>query len=97
MALCIVSFVDWSGIRHSVEVEADGLFEAVVLAVKTFKQHDCDPGDATLIEVEVRSSVTHTITLRRVTDWLNGACRSPKEKIKKEALKEMLLDACPKT
>jgi len=68
MALCIVSFVDWSRIRHSVEVEADGLFEAVVLAVKTFKQHDCDPGDATLIEVEVRSSVTHTITLRRVTD-----------------------------
>jgi hypothetical protein len=27
MAACIVSFVDLDGIRHSVEVEAEGLYE----------------------------------------------------------------------
>jgi hypothetical protein len=28
MAACIVSFVDLDGVRHSVEVEAEGLYEA---------------------------------------------------------------------
>jgi hypothetical protein len=36
--VCTVSFVDVRGIRHSVDVEADSLFEAAVLAVKRFRQ-----------------------------------------------------------
>jgi hypothetical protein len=36
---CVVSFVGPSGIRHSVEVEAETLFEAAVLAVTRFRQN----------------------------------------------------------
>jgi hypothetical protein len=43
MALCIVSYVDTEGLRHTVEVEAESLYEAAALAVRTFKQHDCEP------------------------------------------------------
>ena len=35
---CTVTFQDPRGIRHGVEVEAESLYEAVVLAVKPFRE-----------------------------------------------------------
>jgi len=61
MARCVVSYLDSEGLRHSVEVEAESLFEAAVFALKT-KQHDCAPGELTKLEVEIRSSVVHETT-----------------------------------
>ena len=61
MAACIVSFVDLDGIRHSVEVEAEGLYEASVLGLCAFRKHQLEPGGLTQIEVEVRSSIKHTL------------------------------------
>lgn len=90
MAVCVVSYVDTSGIRHSVEIEADGLFEAVVLGVSALREHECDPGDVAQIEVEVRKTVKHSLTLKRVREWLSGASRSPKEAVLKERLRELL-------
>ena len=90
VALCIVSYVDTSGIRHAVEVEAESLYEAAVLAIRTFRQHDCEPGQASSLEVEVRSSVVHTITPKRIRDWLNGGAKSPKEAVMKDRLRALL-------
>lgn len=90
MAFCVVSYLDTSGIRHTVELEADGLYEAVVLGVAALREHDCDPGDVAQIEVEVRKSVRHSLTLRRVREWLSGASKSPKEAVLKERLRELL-------
>ena len=90
MATCIVSYLDTDGIRHSVEVQADSLYEAVVLAVKTLREHDCAPGEISKLEVEIRSSVTHEITLKKVRQWLNGGAKSPKEAVMKERLREIL-------
>jgi hypothetical protein len=48
---CVVSFVDSDGIRHSVEVAAESLYEAAALAVKEFRRHtwvdDVGPGALT--------------------------------------------------
>ncbi len=52
MAACIVSFVDLDGIRHSVEVEAEGLYEASVLGLCAFRKHELEPGGLTQLEVE---------------------------------------------
>jgi len=82
--------LDTEGIRHTVEVGAESLYEAAVLAFTIFKAHDCVPGDVSKLEVEIRSSVIHEITLRRVREWLNGGAKSPKEAIMKERLREML-------
>ena len=90
MACCIVSYLDDSGVRHTVEVQAESLFQAVVLAVRTFRQHDCEPSDTRKLDVEIRSSVTHTVTLARVRQWVQGGARSPKEAIVKQQLKELL-------
>lgn len=40
MAPCRVSYLDLEGFRHSVELEAASLYEAAVLAVSRFRQHD---------------------------------------------------------
>ena len=90
MASCIVSYLDTEGLRHTVEVEAESLYEAAALAIRTFRQHDCEPGQASRLEVEVRSSVIHTITPKKIRDWLIRNPRSPKEAAVKERLRALL-------
>lgn len=90
MAACVVSFVNTDGIRHTVEVEAESLFEAAAMTMRTFKQQNCEPGLITKLEVEIRSVVTHTITPKRVHQWLEGGAKSPKEAVMKERLRELL-------
>ena len=90
MAACIVSFVDLDGIRHSVEVEAEGLYEASVLGLCAFRKHELEPGAMTQLEVEVRSSVTHSLTVTKVREWLQRGVRTPKEAVLKERLRTLL-------
>jgi len=90
MAACIVSFVDLDGIRHSVEVEAEGLYEASVLGLCAFRKHHLEPGGLTQLEVEVRSSVRHTLTVTKVREWLQRGVSSPKQAILKERLRALL-------
>jgi hypothetical protein len=61
---CTVSFTGPDGIRHSVNVQAETLYEAVVLAIRLFREHDCTPGAGSQLEVEACSpSVTHTVSI----------------------------------
>ena len=83
MAACVVSFVDLDGIRHSVEVDAEGLYEASVLGLWAFRKHELEPGGLTQLEVEVRSSVKHTLNVTKVLDWLQRGVRTPKEAVLK--------------
>lgn len=92
MASCIVSYLDTEGLRHTVEVEAESLYEAAVLAMRTFKQHNCEPALLSKLEVEIRSSVTHTVTPKRVREWLSGGAKTPKDAVIKERLRMLLLN-----
>ena len=85
-----MSFVDLDGIRHSVEVEAEGLYEASVLGLSAFRKHELEPGGLTQLEVEARSSITHTLTVTKVRDWLQRGVRTPKEAILKDKLRTLL-------
>ena len=62
MAKCFVSFLDVSGIRHQVEVEATSMYEAAALAIRAFREHDCEPGALSQLDIEIRTTVTHTQT-----------------------------------
>ncbi len=84
-----MSFVDLDGIRHSVEVEAEGLYEASVLGLCAFRKHELEPGGMTQLEVEVRSSITHTLTVIKVREWLQRGVRTPKEAVLKERLRAL--------
>ena len=63
-----ISYLDTEGLRHAVEVEAESLYEAGLLAIRTSRQHHCEPGQESQLEVEVRSSVTHSITPKGFTN-----------------------------
>lgn len=87
----LVSFLDVDGIRHSVEIDnAASLYEAAALAVCAFRKHECEPAPASRLEVEIRSSVTHTVTIKKLYEWLNGGAKTPKEKITKDRLRELV-------
>lgn len=90
MPLCIVSYVDLDGVRHSVEVEADGLYEAAVLGIAAFRKHDLTPAGLTKLSVEVRSTITHAVTVQDVQKWLARGVMSPKEAVLKERLRALL-------
>jgi hypothetical protein len=93
---CAVSFVDVRGVRHSVEVEAESLYEAAVLATCRFRGdpwiHQVGPG--TVLDIEVREpSTRHSISLQQVERWLGGATTNPNEAMKKARLKTMLVQS----
>jgi hypothetical protein len=90
---CTVSFTDPRGIKHSVDVTADSLFEAAVLGVKILRAGEWNdpPGQTTMLEVEVRNpGVKHTVSLVHISRWLNGASSSPAESMKKVKLRKLL-------
>jgi hypothetical protein len=95
LRICTVSFADVRGIRHTAEVQAESLFEAAILGVRTFRG---DPwvehvGPATVLDVEVREpAARHAITMMQVEveRWLEGASTSPNEGVKKAKLKDLL-------
>jgi hypothetical protein len=91
-----VSFVDVRGIRHSADVEADSLYEAVVLGVRRLNQDSWIEriGPATVLDVDVREPGTkHAISLQQVERWLAGATTNPNEASKKAKLKMMLVQS----
>jgi hypothetical protein len=91
---CTVSFQDGRGIRHGVDVEAESLYEAVVLAVRRFRE---DPWMSqvtigTPLDVDVRAPATkHAVTLQQVEQWIATTSSSPLEMSKKAKLKLILV------
>jgi hypothetical protein len=82
--------LDLDGVRHSVEVQADGLYEAAVLGLAAFRKNDLNPGGLTELEVEVRSSIKHTLTVKKTQEWLQRGVKTPKEAVLKERLRALL-------
>jgi hypothetical protein len=73
VARCRVSFTDADGISHSVEVQAESLYEAVAEAVSEFRHAEevrAAPGPMTEFTVTVhRKPIEHRIRLNQVTKW----------------------------
>ncbi len=90
---CTVALTDAAGVKHSVEVEAETLFEAAALGLAAMKREQWVEGDgpgATLEISVVQPVVKHSVSVQQVVRWLDGVTKSPKERVKREKLKEML-------
>lgn len=90
MPTCVVSYADMDGLRHSVEVTAEGLYEAAVMGIAAFRKHDLTPAGLTQLEIEVRSTITHAVTVQKVQQWLERGVMSPKEAVLKERLRALI-------
>ena len=72
---CTVSFVGPSGVRHSVEVTAESVYEAAALGVSTLRSSRWADAIApgTELEVQVREPATsHRLTVGQIQRWCDG-------------------------
>lgn len=73
---CAVAFKDLEGITHSVEVEADSLYEAAVLAIRAYRKASMGtaPGLPTRFSIRVTEpQVAHEVQMHQVQRWLEAA------------------------
>jgi hypothetical protein len=92
---CVVSFVDSAGIRHSIEVAAESLYEAAALAVHEFRRHPwtngMEPGAVTRLMVSVNApQTTHELSVRQLEKWVSRTAGSPKDTVLKGRITELL-------
>lgn len=66
------------------------MYEAAVMAITKLRKNDIDLGGLAQLEFEIRSSIIHTLTVKRLEDWLKAGARTPKEMATKERLKASL-------
>lgn len=82
-----------SGVSHSVDVEADTVYEAAALGLARLKQDGWIEGlgPATRLEIEARApSTRHTVSVQQLRRWVNGTTSSPIETLRKAKLKQLL-------
>ena len=91
---CQVTFQDLDGIRHTVTVEADSVYEACVLALRALKKAgfiELQPGPASTLQVQVlEPSVTHQVNVGQVRRWRELGSTNPNEEARRKRLRELL-------
>jgi hypothetical protein len=90
---CTVSFTGPSGVRHSVEVSAESVYEAAALGLSQLRRDEwadqISPG--TPVEVTVREpATTHTVSLAQIRRWCDGVAVSPDELQKRKRVKALI-------
>jgi hypothetical protein len=97
---CQVTFQGLDGVRHTVSVEADSVYEAACLAIRTLRRAgfvEQQPGAATKFEVQVLEPViTHAVTVGQVQRWLELGSSNPNELNRRKRLRQMLEMGEPK-
>lgn len=78
------------GLKHTVEVQASSMYEAAALSISSFRKHEIYPAGLAELNIEIRSSITHTLTVNQLENWLNMRPRTPKEMATKERLRSLL-------
>lgn len=73
LSRCQVAFIDSYAVEHSIEVDAESLYEAVALAIAEFRAGEIKivaPGPITEFRVTVlRKAIEHRIQLKQVMKW----------------------------
>ena len=90
---CTVSFSGPSGLRHSVDVTAESVYEAAAMGVSALRKSGWADAVAlgTELEIQVREPPTsHRVTLHQIHRWCDGMATSPDETLKKRKLKQLL-------
>ena len=93
---CVVSLVDNRGVRHSVDVTADTLFESAAIGLQLLREHDWvdQPGPATRLEITVNHpSVRHEVTVRQIERWADSTAITPDERVRKDRVRKILTTA----
>jgi hypothetical protein len=91
---CRVSITDLKGIRHTADVTASTLYEAVALGLAAIRGHDWVrdlPEDLNTVEVSVTEvQVTHAVRFRDFKNWIDRTGGSPRDVVQRGRVREIL-------
>lgn len=88
---CTVVMIDPAGVRRSVQVTAETLFEAAAIALHAFKNDGFTDFVANVFEIEIREpSVKHQVSIGQVRQWLGASVSDPRERLRREKLKRLV-------
>jgi hypothetical protein len=90
---CVVSFAGERGVRHSVDVTAETLYEAAAVALSIFRQSEWTDGigPSTELCVAVKHPETlHRVTLDQIRRWCDGVAVSPDEVLKRHRVRTLI-------
>jgi hypothetical protein len=90
---CTVGFKAATGIAHSVDVQAETLYEAAAMGLARLKKDGWIEGlgPQSKLEITVREPGTyHTLSVHQVQRWINSVNASPAETLRKAKAKQML-------
>jgi hypothetical protein len=91
---CTVVVDDLNDTKHTVDVSAESLYEAVAQALAALRGHEWvgDIGQGlTTATVKIRHpEVTHVVRIQDFENWLNRGNKSPAEMVLKTRLRHML-------
>ena len=93
LRLCTVSFKSATGISHSVDVEAETLYEAAGIGLARLKKDGWVEGlgPGSRLEIAVREpSTMHSLTVQQLQRWANGLTTSPAEVLRRTKVKHLL-------
>ena len=93
LRICTVGFKAATGISHSVDVEAETLYEAAAMGLERLKKDGWIEGlgPGSKLEIVARSPGSHhSLTVQQVQRWLNSVNASPADTLKKAKLKHLL-------
>ena len=88
-----MTYKDLEGVFHSVEVTAESVYEASVLALSALSKHEWieNVGPGTRLEIQIMEpGVTHLLLVAQLRAWLERPTASPAEMVKKQKLKALL-------
>jgi hypothetical protein len=90
---CVVSFAGERGVRHSVEVTAETLYEAAATALSIFRESEWADavGPGTALQVTVKNpETTHSVTPSQIRRWCDGVAVSPDEVLKRRRVRTLI-------
>jgi hypothetical protein len=91
---CRVSIKDMDGVKHTVEVTAETLYEAVALGLVAVRGNDWVMGIArgmNVVEVSVVDvPIKHSVKLQDFNAWLERTAGAPREISKRQRIKSIL-------
>jgi hypothetical protein len=91
---CRVTIKDMDGVKHTVEVTAETLYEAVALGLVALRGNDWVMGIAqglNTVQVSVVDiPIEHSVKIKDFHDWLERSTGAPRETSKRSRIKAIL-------
>ena len=92
--LCRVTLINLEGVRHTVEVTASALYEAVALGIMAIREQEWAGKIAeglNTVDVSVSNvPVTLSVMMQDFTKWLHRNCGTPREITHQNHVREIL-------